>query len=96
VSGLPPEAARCLHEPVAAMQKATAALAFTLDRLSDPGLLGEAREEETAQLYSDLEDARHALEAFGDAVLGDDDTEDGLMVVVKVARTRWRRHGWGR
>jgi hypothetical protein len=40
----------------------------------------EDREEETAQLYSQLEDAKHAFAAFADAVLGTDD--DRLMVVV--------------
>lgn len=97
MSGLPPEVARTLHEPVVALQKATAALASRLDRLCDPGLLGDAREEDTEQLYSELEDAELALDAFGDVVLGTEHTASGdLVVVVRVARTRWRRHGWGR
>jgi hypothetical protein len=97
VSGLPPEVARTLHEPVVALQKATAALASRLDRLCDPGLTCAAREEDTTQLYSELEDAELALEAFGDVVLGTEHTTSGdLVVVVRVARTRWRRHGWGR
>jgi hypothetical protein len=56
-----------------------------------------AGEEDTEQLYSELEDAEFALEAFGDVVLGGERTAPGeLVVVVKVARTGWRRHGWGR
>jgi hypothetical protein len=98
VSGLPPEVARSLHEPVTALRKAAAALECRLDRLSDPGLGERARDEDTEQLYSELEDARHALEAFGDAVLGHDDDELVLHIgcVVKVPQTRWRRHRWGR
>ena len=74
MSGLPPEVARTLHEPVVGLQKAAAALASRLDRLCDPGLLGDAREEDTEQLYSELEDAELALEAFGDVVLGGERT----------------------
>jgi hypothetical protein len=97
VSGLPPEVARTLHEPVVALQRATAALASRLDRLCDPGLTCDAREEDTTQLYSELEEAELALEAFGDVVLGGERTAAGeLVVMVRVARTRWRRHGWGR
>jgi hypothetical protein len=95
VSGLPAEVARSLHGPVVALQKATAALASRLDRLCDPGLTCNAREEDTTQLYSELEDAELALEAFGDVVLGGERAAPGdLVVVVRVARTRWRRHGW--
>jgi len=79
------------------LQRASAALAGTLERLCDHDLSDRARVDGTEQLNSDVGDLRQALETFGDAVSGTERPPlEGDGIVTVVARSRWRRHGWGR
>ena len=92
MSGIPPDVACGLQEPITALLLATAGLAATLERLCDPELADAAREEKTELLYSDMEDVRLALVAFADFVMADGQTAP-VAPVVDVAPTRWRRDG---
>ena len=75
MSGLPPEVARTLHEPVTALQKATAALASRLDRLCDPAARVSAHYlvEEDGALWRLVPEARRAFHAGVSCWQGDHD-----------------------
>jgi hypothetical protein len=75
------------------LQRASAAVAMTLEGLCDHDLAEPDREEGTEQLYAALADVRLELTKLGEGA--DADALDPERVV-RVAEGRWRRRGWGR
>jgi hypothetical protein len=97
-----PDIARALRMSAVVAQRASADMARRLESLCDHDLAFIDRAEVTGQLYVDLADLHLAVAEIEAAAIGPEQrameasVSDGQPVLLPVAHSRWRRHGWRR
>lgn len=97
VSGLSATTARTARGRVmTSLTVASSLLVNSVERLCDHDLVEADREYSTDQLYTALADVRGALAELTELVGSVEPAGEGSGVVLRVARSRFRRHGWGR
>jgi hypothetical protein len=95
VNGLSASTARIVRgRIVTGFTVASSVLVNAVERLCDHDLGEAEREYSTDQLYGAVADARMALAELAELVGASEYANEG--VVLRVARARFRRHGWSR